>query len=63
MEDYIFHNTHPQRINNGPLRNRRPKTKRNDPCHCGSGLKYKKCCLINKVIEMEKPLAKEPKDV
>ncbi|WP_416305100.1 PBPRA1643 family SWIM/SEC-C metal-binding motif protein [Neptunicella sp. SCSIO 80796] len=30
---------------------RRPKTttfdktpKRNDPCHCGSGKKYKKCC-------------------
>ena len=23
----------------------RPKTGRNDPCPCGSGLKYKKCCL------------------
>ena len=23
------------------------KLKRNDPCPCGSGLKYKKCCLIN----------------
>lgn len=22
-----------------------PKTGRNDPCHCGSGLKYKRCCL------------------
>jgi hypothetical protein len=23
-----------------------PKTlKRNDPCHCGSGSKYKKCCM------------------
>jgi hypothetical protein len=21
-----------------------PKTGRNDPCPCGSGLKYKKCC-------------------
>ena len=21
------------------------KIKRNDPCHCGSGKKYKKCCL------------------
>jgi hypothetical protein len=21
------------------------KIGRNDPCHCGSGLKYKKCCL------------------
>ena len=24
----------------------RLKLGRNDPCHCGSGLKYKKCCLI-----------------
>jgi len=24
---------------------RRLKLGRNDPCHCGSGLKYKKCCL------------------
>jgi preprotein translocase subunit SecA len=22
-----------------------PKTGRNDPCPCGSGRKYKKCCL------------------
>jgi hypothetical protein len=22
-----------------------PKLGRNDPCHCGSGRKYKKCCL------------------
>lgn len=21
--------------------------KRNDPCHCGSGRKYKKCCMNN----------------
>ena len=29
----------------GPAPNRRdaPKLGRNDPCHCGSGLKYKKC--------------------
>jgi len=24
-----------------------PKTGRNDPCPCGSGKKYKKCCLVN----------------
>lgn len=23
----------------------KPTTKRNDPCHCASGKKYKKCCL------------------
>ena len=28
-----------QVINSGP------KVKRNDPCPCGSGVKYKKCCL------------------
>lgn len=22
------------------------KLGRNDPCHCGSGEKYKKCCLV-----------------
>jgi len=24
-----------------------PKTGRNDPCLCGSGKKYKKCCMQN----------------
>ena len=23
----------------------KPKTGRNEPCPCGSGLKYKKCCM------------------
>jgi SEC-C motif-containing protein len=27
-----------------PLRRLEPKTGRNDPCSCGSGKKYKKCC-------------------
>ncbi len=27
-----------------PLRNTTPKAGRNDPCPCGSGKKYKKCC-------------------
>lgn len=27
----------------GPLRREGPKVGRNDPCHCGSGQKYKKC--------------------
>jgi len=25
-----------------------PKIYPNDPCHCGSGKKYKKCCSPNK---------------
>jgi hypothetical protein len=28
-----------------PIRNDQPKVGRNDPCPCGSGKKYKKCCL------------------
>jgi uncharacterized protein YecA (UPF0149 family) len=27
----------------GPYRREMPKLGRNDPCHCGSGKKYKKC--------------------
>jgi len=27
------------------MANPTPKPGRNDPCHCGSGNKYKKCCL------------------
>jgi len=25
-----------------------PQTGRNDPCPCGSGVKYKKCCMTRK---------------
>ncbi len=28
-----------------PIRNRVPKVGRNDPCPCGSGKKYKQCCM------------------
>jgi uncharacterized protein YecA (UPF0149 family) len=27
------------------LRRRRPRVGRNEPCPCGSGLKFKRCCL------------------
>lgn len=27
-----------------PYKRNKPKTQRNDPCPCGSGKKYKKCC-------------------
>jgi preprotein translocase subunit SecA len=30
----------------GTVRRDRPKVGRNDPCHCGSGKKYKKCCML-----------------
>ena len=28
----------------GPTKKAEKKLKPNDPCHCGSGKKYKKCC-------------------
>jgi preprotein translocase subunit SecA len=30
-----------------PIRNRGQRIGRNDPCPCGSGKKYKRCCLKN----------------
>jgi preprotein translocase subunit SecA len=30
-----------------PIRNMAPKVGRNDPCPCGSGKKYKQCCMRN----------------
>ena len=35
-------------IKNGDMKP--PKMGRNDKCYCGSGLKYKKCCLYNKNV-------------
>lgn len=26
-------------------RDARPRDRRNSPCHCGSGKKFKKCCM------------------
>ncbi len=37
--------TRPLREGPAPVRNEAPKTGRNDPCPCGSGKKYKHCCL------------------
>jgi uncharacterized protein YchJ len=28
-----------------PVRNTAPESGRNDPCPCGSGKKFKKCCM------------------
>ena len=35
------------------LKNRKVKIGRNDPCSCGSGLKYKKCCMNKESPEFE----------
>ena len=42
-------NTRPRRTSARRLPPRRSATKvgRNDPCPCGSGKKYKKCCGLN----------------
>jgi SEC-C motif-containing protein len=37
--------TRPLREGPAPVRQAHPKTGRNDPCPCGSGRKYKHCCL------------------
>ena len=34
-----------QTVKKGTVRRKAPKVGRNDPCHCGSGKKYKKCCM------------------
>jgi len=36
---------HNDRLSNHQLKPRNEKVGRNDPCPCGSGKKYKKCCL------------------
>ncbi len=40
-EDYVSADA-PVRL--APIRNTQPRVGRNDPCPCGSGKKYKKCC-------------------
>ncbi|MBN8480636.1 MAG: UPF0149 family protein [Xanthomonadales bacterium] len=36
--------TRPSMVTRAPMRREAPKSGRNDPCPCGSGLKFKKCC-------------------
>ena len=42
-----------------PLRLAKPKVGRNDPCPCGSGKKYKKCCLSKDCEEAARQEAEE----
>ena len=35
------------------IQNKHNKPGRNDPCPCGSGLKYKKCCIQKGLEEQE----------
>ncbi|HDM37880.1 MAG TPA: preprotein translocase subunit SecA, partial [Candidatus Omnitrophica bacterium] len=50
-EPGIFKQRQPEKVSPGPqvdkpttYRREKPKIGRNDPCPCGSGKKYKKCC-------------------
>ena len=38
--------TRPLREGPAPFKQAAPKVGRNDPCPCGSGKKYKHCCLL-----------------
>lgn len=42
LKDFGTGNTNPK--SNEPYKRAQPKTGRNQPCPCGSGKKYKKCC-------------------
>lgn len=44
-----------------PIKIKNPEPGRNDPCPCGSGRKYKKCCLIIKQ-ERERLMSEEQKE-
>lgn len=44
IDDYLDYDS---AYHNEPYVRSEPKVGRNDPCPCGSGKKYKKCCLAN----------------
>jgi preprotein translocase subunit SecA len=39
---------------NTPVKRKGPKVGPNDPCPCGSGLKYKKCCMLKDEAQLQK---------
>ena len=47
-----------------PIQRLQPKFGRNDPCFCGSGKKYKKCCLLveRELDQLEKEKASKQED-
>lgn len=42
--DGVWYFTDGEQISGPPVKREGPKMGRNDPCTCGSGKKYKKCC-------------------
>lgn len=55
-------NNKPHLVSQGtdPYRRETPKIGRNDPCHCGSGKKYKKCCLDRDEAARRESIMLEP---
>ena len=47
VEEHIHHHHHDGCCgsSNSPVQRSESKVGRNDPCLCGSGKKYKKCCI------------------
>ncbi len=45
--DWYFRDGVPPEVQVQQVRREEPKVGRNDPCPCGSGKKYKKCCALN----------------
>jgi hypothetical protein len=43
--DWFFNNSFPMREYTPPYVREEPKIQRNEICSCGSGKKYKKCCI------------------
>lgn len=46
-QDDLWYYTEGQIVGTGPITRTSPKVGRNDPCICGSGKKFKKCCGKN----------------
>jgi len=44
-EEGLFSETSDSFVYDMPVRNTGPESGRNDPCPCGSGKKFKKCCM------------------
>jgi len=39
------------RLRSGTRVRKRARLGRNEPCHCGSGKKYKRCCLNSETLD------------
>jgi hypothetical protein len=71
MDDYDRPYMNPMAYHPTPEQRRRGRVGRNDPCGCGSGRKFKKCCLfridaarkLSRVNDYRKPPMQDPPPV